>query len=1426
MRRVDLRWLACLTIGAVVLGGVVHLFHRYQMTRIASAFLREARRAQTEKRTVDAIRYLRNYVKLAPNDVEGLALLGNELADIGRIEPAYLTLEKVLRREPKRADTRRTLVELAMRLGRYPEALANLEELQKQSPQDGELWELKGRCQIAQSEYNLAKETLKSAMTNVPERLECYVLLASLLYSKLNSPAQAMTCLDQMVSNNPQNSHAYLNRGNWRMQLLDATNAAAEASGGSGERDPTVRAQKLAALVADAERARELAPESADTLVFAARVALTVKNYDEARQYIQSGLQLHPSDPRFYMALADVEAATSNATGALDALRRGCTAVPNDRDLRWNLVNRLIDLEADAETSELIEQLRDAGHPSELIGYLEARMLFRRGQWLEAIDRLDAIRPRLLEWPQLVKQVDFLLALAYRETDAVDQQLVCFRRAIELDPRWIPARMGLAESLLSANLVRQASEEYKRVFALPDAPTAAGIELARSMTRLIARETSAEQDWSKFDEVLNEVERRSPQSPQVPILRAEKLVVQGRYDEANQLVAAVKEKNPGEIDLWIVQITLAQLGRKWEDLEQLLQAAEEHFPENLALRILKGRYLAQRYGIEASAQLKSVSQPIPTWSKKEMFQFSRNFAALFLAIGDYDEAERMGMLATAAQPGDLSSRLLLFDVALRAQRPKLMEQVLQEVKDITGEGPIWHFGQAVHLVLLGVGVDKDQKTIDQARFHLAKAKSRRPDWLRIPLLSAEIERQQGNVFATTDQLLEAISLGERNPTILSETVSLLFGQKRFIEADQVVRRMQERQNLFTSEMIRSASEISLRLDDSARALDLAEQLVRRSDKNSDKVWLAQVLGTLGKYQEAEQQLRQLVEADGSASEPWVALVQILTRAGQRDKAEQAVAEAERAMAADQAPLAIAQCYELLGKVDLARSRYQAALEQSPNNILVLRPVVEFQMRNGRSSEAELLLRNFLKSSIDAGDRERRWATRNLALALAINGRPQPLNEALDLIERNLATGPESSVDERVKALILARQPSSEQRQEAIRIFERLLAHISDVSTDDQFLLARLYQATGDQSKARAEFRKLLATQSKDSRYIIAYLQLLLQNGETAEAELWLERLQALAPDDLVTADFQVHLSFAKGRYPEVVTFLKEVVSRSAREKDNPESPLTRQLWGARRFEEFARKLRESKKVDEAARFTADSELLYQQYVQQRPTEVLTLAEFFARVNQVEHALELLFEHWSDSAPERIAAVSVAVMENHQSTAQQLVRLQKLLEAANKEPGQTVVLSLVLADLMSWRGEYDGAIKLYHEVLRRDRQNIAAMNNLAALLVMSGRDLMEAFRLIKQAIDNGGPRDVLLDTRGMAHLATAAPAKALADFEESLRVSGSSERHFHVALAYAQLKQTEAAKRSLRRALELGLADQMLHPLERPWLADLRTALGK
>src|SRR5262249_18428484 len=147
MRVLNTKRLVYLLATLAAVGGAATLLLVFQSNRVAQALLRQARRAEDEGRLEDAAKYLRRYLAFAPEDIPAMGDLGLTLDKIGQSPSgrpnhswqAFLTLEQVVRREPDWKDIRRQLVRVAMRVGRYPDAVEHLEKLLAVSNEDGEL---------------------------------------------------------------------------------------------------------------------------------------------------------------------------------------------------------------------------------------------------------------------------------------------------------------------------------------------------------------------------------------------------------------------------------------------------------------------------------------------------------------------------------------------------------------------------------------------------------------------------------------------------------------------------------------------------------------------------------------------------------------------------------------------------------------------------------------------------------------------------------------------------------------------------------------------------------------------------------------------------------------------------------------------------------------------------------------------------------------------------------------------------------------------------------------------------------------------------------------------------------------------------------------------------------------------------------------
>jgi tetratricopeptide (TPR) repeat protein len=1374
--RVNGKRLVVLLLAAAATVAGVHFLHAFQARRSARELLDQAARAEDDGHLPQAIDSLKLYLSYVPEDFEARTRYGLLLARTAATPKdrarAYSTLEGILRRTSDGDDVRHRVVELAISIGRFGDARDHLKTLRQHAPDDVGLDQLGGECEEAAREYAPAASWyLRASLVRpnpslttwwMPRRVEGCVRLADVLHHRLGQSELAEKVLDRMVDANTKSFQAYLARAHYRQQLARAARKAPQAEA----------ALKQAA--ADTAEALRLVPEEKEpeVLLSAADVARQRKDDAAARLHLSRLMMRRPKDVRPYLALArlDLElmdvpfyfwVADHLKQNAGDLLRHSLKLPAHPLQL-WEAADLLITLgdpASERSARDTIGRLRKDSALQPLVRFLEARLLAREGKWLEASQRLEAAGPFLGQYRELAdlaRRADMLLGQSYQKRGNPDQALAAFRRAARVEPSWVPARLGVAGSLLSLGRLEEALEEYRRLapvqpeFRLP---------LARLLILHNLKLPRDRRNWDEVRQVLDGAAQADQLKNDVVILRAELLAAQAdreHLDSARKLLETERARQPRHAPFWVA---LAGIHRRQGDVEgarRLLEQAQREVGDVPELRLALARHWSRSRNGEGVKALLALEAGLDRFTRTEQTTLLGALAECHYRLRQPAEARRLLSRLAALEPADLNTRLALFDLALHTNNTAGMREGVAAIRNIEGlDGALWRFGEAARLIARGRGGDRSG--LAEARTRLVEAAAKRPGWSRVPLLQADLEELEGHEDAAIGSYLQAVEQGDRQPVVIRRLVGLLYERQRYGEASQVLRRLLEQEDGLSGELSRLGAEVSLRTRDYSRAAELAHEAVRSGPTDyRDQVWLGQILWAAGRKHDAETVLQKAVTDFSGEPDVWVAWIRFLHQSGQKEKAKEAIHQAEKKLSADKAALALAECQEAVGLSEDASQLYMEALKKGADSVLVLQRVADYLLRTGRPREAVPLLRRVLEHGLKAPAADLARTRRNLAFALATAGGPKEFAEALALADANLkASG--SVEDQRVKAAVLATR--SAHRREAIRLLEESFQR-RQATPAESFLLARLYEAEGNWSQAHDRFVALVVPQRARPEFLAHYADSLLRRKEASEAQMWLVRLEKLEPDALRTLDLKARVLAARGKTEEAVRLL---VEHAAKEK--------------------------------------------------KSERLLGLAESLGALQKVGTALDLC-ERAAPAGLAGAAATAASVVRASGGAEGDCRRAERLLEQALAKGGRHPGLLRAQAELRDFQGRYEEARALYTEALKQGSADPVLLNNLAWLLVLDSGRSKEALELINRALEAAGPVGGLLDTRAVIYLALGRTEDARRDLEKAVKDAPTPARYFHLALAHHAGKNPAAAAQALQKARALGLTLSHLHPLER------------
>ncbi|MEI7457927.1 MAG: tetratricopeptide repeat protein [Pirellula sp.] len=1398
-----IKLLAFLVVASLILFGV----HRFQLSRNSLQVLDRARKASEENKPADAIRFYNQFLGLRRDSAEANVELGDILSEQGDPIGAMDLYENALRIDPKLQDIRKSVVKIQIGIGRHADAKENLtSHLIRNEPNNAEYEWLLGICEIRLGNFVEAEKHLAFAVATDTRNTIYAVAYAELLKDRLNEIDRGNKILDDLIKNAPEDPDAYRARSLYlvsRARSLATTEKAA-------------RDALLESAWQDAQAANRLSPNTPKRVVLLANVAAIRNRILDVREIVRTAIEANPSDEELYGIAVQIEVAAKQPQAAIQILRDGLKAIPGSPQLLFELAQLQLDAGKLQEAEELIVDLRIRKFREAPVRYLEARILAARGQWRQAATLLEQSRALFDRSKEFLKQADFLSSICYRNLGRTDQEIDALQRTLAADPAWPAARESLANALLRSGSVQQAITELTQMLNQPNAPLTAGLSLARLLfVDGLGRNASGE-SWEPLRQLLTRLEEFPEAANDIAILRAELLVVENQREKAEAILKTRLESDPEVTQLFQALISLQIQNKAWDEVERTLTTAGKSLKSSVTVRLEGARYLISRYGKEVDvSRLERLAIPDVGWDSKQKVQLASGFANYFLSLEDLERAKSYAQVVADSEEGqsNLLIHFLLFEMAFRSKDLTGITATLEQVKRIEGTGPLWRVGEAIRLSMeaekladssQGGQVDEIDALYTRAIGQLIEAAVERPTWARIPRLKGEIHLRQNKKDLASENYLEAIRLGEQNPQMVSRAVFLLYEKGRFTEADEVVRKLQEQRIPFSAELTRMATQVAMELENYDRAANMANDWATQSDKQEDHLWLAQIHSGSGNFDKAEKEFRIAIDKDRAAPGPWVALVQMFSRLGNRDAALKVIDEATTAIRKEDRDNALAQAFRAVQDNSNATLYYKKVLETRSDDVEFLRQYADFCLSSGQDATAEPILMSLISEKTIASEETQSWARRALALIIGNRDSEDSFKKSRDLLAINAKKGGPTNSDQRTLAFLLSTRLDEPSATESISLLEQIIKTEPKFSLTDNFLLANLYLRIDDWGRYSRTMRSVLGNGgASDSKYVRNYAEALVIHKELDESKLWIDRLKKLAPKELTTATIEARLLLQSRDYDRLFKLVES--NRSQTEPD-------RLLWTAQIAELGGTELMRTGKTEEAKRFLDIARDSFSEIGRTDPKRTLALAAYHARVGQIKESMELLRD--PSLPPDEVGDLIQGAWQNGSLNADDARELIGIAQSVQAKHPNNVSINLGLGDLWSWLGVGAEAASAYQMALKVEPNNIQVLNNLAMTLALTGQQFKEANGFIERAVNAVGPTDYLLDTRSIVRLASANIQGAEQDIRKALEIFPRPDRFFHLAQVLASQGRIEDAKAEMKKAQEGGLTARGVHPLER------------
>ena len=537
-------------------------------------FLRQSAYASLETKDYrKAQLQLNQYLTFHSSDLDAReklsSLLSTQIRTRPALEQAFHLNEELLRNDLPQKELRLEQARIAVKLGKYSDAVVHLGILQALREESAEVWYLSGFCAKEARRTEEAVRCFQRALNcpNPPE--QAFKELAMLAAANPHLMLDSETILDQMVLT-CNSAEAWRLRA---MQFIEArkfSQALPHVWKGLLAASDDVALNAILVLCLQSNDA----PSEPDQTSPQRQTNANSADLPDAIRHLQGCVERNPQQMSFRVHLAALLWKNQQQVAAIEILETGISRNSRAFPLHAALLEYLLTQEQTEKAERLLRSLPAIALPRAERELLNGRVQLLRKEWKNA----DVSMQRAVAYSEpgsaLQQRAQMLLAVCRSSSGDATTALDAFRTVVAGAPDSVPGRLGMASGWLKSGRKDLAIAEYRQLLEVPGVPAF----LADLLIQRNLEQPAGLRDLSEVAELVRDGNPFITDLTQRTLLRTDLLMASGRITDAIAILESASTANPGNSTF---QRALGKLnGEHSSELQNRLQQLAIDTPQN------------------------------------------------------------------------------------------------------------------------------------------------------------------------------------------------------------------------------------------------------------------------------------------------------------------------------------------------------------------------------------------------------------------------------------------------------------------------------------------------------------------------------------------------------------------------------------------------------------------------------------------------------------------------------------------------------------------------------------------------------------------------------------------------------------------------------------------------------------------------------